>query len=975
MRNRQIGRAFFGLSVAAMALCAAPAAAQEAAPRQYQLSGQALGSALRTVSVLSGQAIVAPSELVAGKTSRPLMGTYSTEDAVARLLDGSGLVAVQVGNALVIRRQSAESAQDAQGDGEGVGGEAILVTGTRIRGRAPAGASVITIDRKAIDQSGYATTQQILQALPQNFGGGPNEGTSITGRGNAEANATSGSAINLRGLGASSTLVLFDGERPAMAGSSGRFVDLSLIPTSAIERIEVLADGASALYGSDAVAGVVNIIPRKNFNGLELSGRAGFGDGFDEQQLSGLLGIGRGRAHLVIGYEFYRRSALATADRPYYSEDLRRYGLGDFRSGPGIPGTIYAADGSEYAIPGGQNGTALTPGQLVPGAGPASDLWAGADALPAQRRHAVYASARFSPTDSLEFYAQGLFGHREYSRHERDAFNAVVATVPVTNPFYVDPIGTNEPVDVSYDFRKEVGVEYTHGSAQNLGGSAGLRWSLGAWQLDLHATYGEQEESLFSDNLVNTARLAAALADTDPATALNLFGDGTANNPATIAKLRGSDAFSTRYAIFAQQIRIDGPLFDLGAGNVRLAMGAEHRRERYFDRGERDDISELLPVDLPTFVDATRHVVAGYAELSVPLSTADGRGLHVGALDVSAAIRGEHYSDFGGTVNPKVGASWSPIKAVRLRGSFGTSFRAPSFQDMRQDAASKSYFAYPIPDPSSPTGRTNALILAGNDPDMGPERATSWTVGLDFRPNAPRGPQAQVTYFDVAYRDRIANPASALLIFFTNRAVYAPIIDTHPDPAVVAAYFASPYYARYTSLTPADVTAIINATNQNLAEQRQRGLDFDIGYESGVAGGTAELGLSGTYLIGYSQKLTATSPAAQLVGTIGNPTDLRLRGRLLFQTDRFGAAMFVNYVDGYTNNSRLVARPVGSWTTVDLQLSAKVADFRVALTASNLLDTDPPHTAYGLSTTTLGFDLENANPLGRVFGIQVTRQW
>src|SRR5690606_34800283 len=144
------------------------------------------------------------------------------------------------------------SAQDAQGSVEGAGTGDILVTGTRIRGQAPAGSSVTTIDRKAILQSGYSTTQQVVQALPQNFSGGPNETTYETQRGNASFNQAYGSSINLRGLGSSSTLVLLGGERPPMAGFVGVFSDLSMIPPAAIERIEILPDGASALYGSDA---------------------------------------------------------------------------------------------------------------------------------------------------------------------------------------------------------------------------------------------------------------------------------------------------------------------------------------------------------------------------------------------------------------------------------------------------------------------------------------------------------------------------------------------------------------------------------------------------------------------------------------------------------------------------------------------------------------------------------------------------
>lgn len=156
---------------------------------------------------------------------------------------------------------------------------------------APAGAAVTTLDRKAIEQSGYAMTQQMLQSLPQNFGGGPGETTFATARGNADANTSFGSAVNLRGLGPS-TLVLLNGTRPPMAGTAGIFTDLSMVPLSAVERVEVLPDGASALCGSDAVAGVVNIVPRARFRGLETSLRYGLGDGVHDAQASLIAGHG-----------------------------------------------------------------------------------------------------------------------------------------------------------------------------------------------------------------------------------------------------------------------------------------------------------------------------------------------------------------------------------------------------------------------------------------------------------------------------------------------------------------------------------------------------------------------------------------------------------------------------------------------------------------------------------------------------------
>lgn len=978
MRNGNFGRAFLGLSVAAAALCAVPAAAQQATQR-YDLSEQSLGSALRTISIQSGQSIVAPAELVAGKRSRALAGTYSTDDAVARLLDGSGLRAVRVGNALVIQRQSAESAQDAQGDREGSGTEVILVTGTRIRGRAPAGAAVTVVDRKAIDQSGYSTTQQVIQSLPQNFMGGPNETTQETNRGGAGLNVYMGSSINLRGLGPSSTLVLVNGDRIA-AGYAGIFTDLSMVPLTAVERIEVLPDGASALYGSDAVAGVVNIVPRNRFTGLETVARYGVADGLDEVLLSGIAGRRWASGHVTVSYEYYGRSRLMARDRPFVSEDLRRYGAGDFRSPFANPGTIIAG-GRSYAIPAGQNGRTLTPAALTLGTN-VEDGWASANVLPQQRRHGAFLD--FSQElGGIELYAQSLFGERRFDSRGRVNSNGLTLTVPVTNAFYVDPVGTRQPVRVRYSFVDDLGPESIRGRSRAFNLSGGLRGDLGTWRLDAHGTFAVQSDAFARYNVVNTARLAQALADPSPATAFNPFGEGSNTDPATITRVRGSLSSGGRYRLWGVQARAEGPLFALPGGSARLAFGVEHRDERYRDRPVTNDTSALTPTTITTYMlDAHREVSAGYAELALPLVAPDNGVPLLNRVDLSAAVRTERYSDFGWTTNPKFGASWSPVEGVTLRGTWGTSFRAPNFNDAAQDITAIVYFAVALQDSTSPSGTTTALIVRGNDPDLRPERATSWTLGAELAPSLVPGLSARLTYFDVDYRDRIANPASELFSFLTNRPVYAAIIDDSPDPAVVASYYASPFYRDFYGIPASQVTTIIDARTQNLAVQRLTGLDFDLGYAADIAGGRGEIGVSGSYLIGFSQGLTPTAARSELVGTLGNPPDLRLRGRLTYGSGGFGGAVFVNFVNGYVNRAVTPNLAVSSWTTVDARLSYRfeggsgpLRGLSIALNVSNLFDRDPPFTVNRLGTTTLGYDPENASPLGRLVSLQVTKSW
>lgn len=968
------------MGVSAVALCMAmPACAQSSEQQHYNLPSQDLARSVRAVVDQSGATIVAPADLLAGLRAPALRGEFTPEQALHRLIVGTSLRIARVGNALVLQRDPADRGHDAAASD--AADNEILVTGTRIRGRAPAGAAVTTIDRSDIEQSGYATTQEILQALPQNFGGGPNETTAATARNGADANTSYGSGINLRGLGPSSTLVLLDGERPPMAGIAGIFTDLSMIPVSAIERIEILPDGASALYGSDAVAGVINIIPRTGFQGMATSFRYGFGDGVDEWQASALAGTRWATGHAMIAYEYYHRSRLAAAERAYVSEDLRRYGLGDYRSAAGVPGTI-TAGGQRFAIPAGQDGTGLEADALIPGQVNVSDRYAGSDILPRQSRHAVFANFTQEIGANAELHGQMLFGDRRYDVRRPTSRNALTLTVPVTNPFYVDLLGTNQPVQLAYNFLNDIGPESGRGYSQAVGASLGADVKLRSWTVNMGATYGQQRDGLTVYNLVNTARAAVVLADTDPASALNLFGDGSANNPATIDFIRGTLTSGGRYRLWSFQLRGEGPLLALPAGDIRLALGVEHRRERYTSDPGGLDITTLTPsVSTSSAFTGSREVTAAYAELAVPLSDLDGGGLAIGRLDASAALRGERYAGIGDTFNPKFGLSWQPVDPLRLRGSWGTSFRAPSFLDLRQDAGSTSYFAYSLPDPVAADGVTNALILRGNDPDLDPERATSWTAGIDVRPDTSRGFSAALTYFKIVYRDRIVNPSSALFSFFTNRDVYAPIINESPDQAAVASYYASPYFLPLTPIPASAINAVVDARTQNLASQRLSGLDFDVTYQLPFLEGAAEFGISGSYLIDFRQKLTADAPSITLVDTIGNPPDLRLRGRATVTSGGVGAAVFANYLDGYTNDSSGTATPVDSWITIDVQLSYEtgsnfvVPGVSLALSVTNLFDRDPPHTVYPLGTTTVGYDVENASPLGRIVALQLSKQW
>lgn len=980
MRN---GDLLLFLMGSAASLAPAPLLAQEEARQQVSLPAQPLGASLRKVATQFGRNLSVSSELVAGRTAPAIEGHYGFEEAVTRLLRGSGLVSLPVGRGLVVRRAGTAAGH---GDsrviadsGAAVAEEDIVVTGSRIRGAAPAGARVVTIDRDDIERSGYATTQQIVQALPQNFGGGPNEGTSgYTDRNNAGANLGLGSSVNLRGLGTTSTLTLIDGNRIALGGVSGTFVDLSLIPSSAIERIEVLADGASAIYGSDAVGGVINVKLRNRFQGAESRARFGTAKGFNEWQASQIAGVDWSSGSLMLGYEYYHRGNLAAADRGFATEDLRAFGGPDYRKSFANPGTIIAADGSIHGIPRGQDGTQLTPGQLLAGRPNRADGRANSDILPRQDRHSVVGALSQNLASWLRFTAQGFFADRQ-SVLRTPPSNRGNVSVPTTNAFYVDPIGTGQPVLVNYDFTDDLGIKTNRASVRSYSGVGGLEAALGQWRLGLGGSFGKQHEELRTINVPNYYWLAQTLSNSDPASAYNLFGDGSHTARATIEKVRGWYETIGESRIWSATFKADGPLIRLPGGVAHLAVGAEFRRERYNGTGTNYD-STAIPVDAGSAgFPIGRSVAAAFAELAIPLVRPEMNISGVEALNMSVAGRAERYSDFGTTFNPRFGLSWRTGSEVAFRANYGRSFRAPGFLDIRIGKGTASIAPLYVPDPASSTGTTPVLALFGNTPDLGPERASTWTLGATLTPGQIPGLRLDIGYFNIAYRDRIGSAGINYLSFLSNRSVYEELIIDNPPVGDVAKYYADENFFNPFGIAPGQVRAIIDGRTRNLSSVDLEGLDFDLGYSHAGLGRSIEAGISGTWLLRNKQKITAGSPDVDILSTIGNPVHMRLRARLAVADGPWSAAAFANYTAGYKNNSVTPVETVKNWTTVDLTLSYKfdriLGGTRISLSATNLLDRRPPYVNLQTLQSASGFDPENASAIGRLVALQLVTSW
>src|SRR5882757_9637787 len=330
------------------------ATANAAGPhRHFELEAGDASLMLNEFSRQSDLQVLFDFNILRGMKTRAVIGDLDASTALKSMLKGTNLVFDFVNDrtlavtpkkpSLLSRLWHRLKARPKHASGDDDGLEQVLISGSGENGTQPLlGAQTIQLGLTEIERSGMATTEDFLRTLPQVFGGGPTQDT-VLGR-EAGTNSAHGSGVNIRGLDAGATLVLIDGKRVAPSGTAGAFDDISNIPLSIIEHIDILPDGASAKYGADAIGGVVNFVTRKNFSGVSIQARGGSVTSGDmgERQFSQLLGQSRDSGSDFLSFEYFQRDPLLAQDRVQYSNDLTRLGGSNFDGlyGPG-PGTVF----------------------------------------------------------------------------------------------------------------------------------------------------------------------------------------------------------------------------------------------------------------------------------------------------------------------------------------------------------------------------------------------------------------------------------------------------------------------------------------------------------------------------------------------------------------------------------------------------------------------------------------------------------
>lgn len=840
--------------------------------------------------------------------------------------------------------------------------DALVVTGTNLRaGEAAASAVNLRIVTAAeAEQRGIDNVTALLRKIPEVGANGFAEN-----RVNTSSPGTA--AISLRGLGVNSTLVLLNGRRltPAPFGQGGSaaglgtesFVDLNMIPVSALARVEVLKDGASAIYGADAVAGVVNLILKDRIEGVTVT--AGYGD------FSGGITAPTLRGSIVAGGSAGATRATVIAE--FLDRDEFLYGELALKAVLSLasnnPGTFVVPVGATNPITGdvipagtAAGGRTFTPSRTGPGfttettATNRFDANAAIRPQPATRRTGLLANVRHEFSDTLEVFLE--LGYQRNRNTEGlsaapiSALNSI--TLPanaVFNPFGVAVVNGGTAGQTMFYRFTELGDRLTFTTNESHRVVGGLTGEVfGTWTWEAAATYQRSTSHNDLQGFPSQDRVNAALATLNPAQALNLFTNGTTvrNSPAVLASLESGATRDAATRLTAFDAKTAGSLFDLPAGPVALAVGGQFRTETFSD--ERSPVQLLNQAVPPAPARGDRDVTAGYVEVGVPV-TAPAQslvGLH--SLDLNLAGRIESFSDagIGEDVVPKIGVRWQPFDPqVSLRASWGEGFRAPSLAELYlpQTVA----ISFNIVDPAR-FGRPGSTVNDGNtgqrqvrsggNPLLAPEKSESHTAGILIQPKFVPGLSLSVDYYKVTVTDRIGQPATPAIILANPALFPGAIVRAAPTASDTA------------NGLPGELLEIRTVLG-NFGRAETSGFDFAAEYRFS-AGSLGRFTARGAASVVDQQTLRTRPdlPELETAGTYEVP-EWRGDASLTWTREQVGATLGVNYIGGFADTAPSTLQ-VKQQITTDVQVSYRLDRWNttVALGVNNLFDEDPPRTAF-----------------------------
>jgi iron complex outermembrane receptor protein len=899
----------------------------------------------------------------------------------------------------------------------------ILVTGYVVPKIGLGPAPVVTLDQNFIGQQGDQTVSDVIQRLPQNIAG-------FTPLVNAGANFSPGSsAANLRGLGINSTLVLIDGLRqvpfPFPQTETQSFVDLNSIPLAAVDRIDILKDGASARYGSDAIAGVVNIILKDEYNGGDITtyfGTSQSGDAtiYQATLVSGLAEKLSETAKLsvIAAFDYFEEDPIESSDRSYsHILDHQKFGQFTDQSSPFAPaGNFLDPNGNLVAVIPGTKGPAITEGDFNTSIeNPNLNLNTFNETpfqqlLPREQRYGGYVKLDYQPFEWLRFYEQFLGNHLEETNQAAPTpvglSDGII--IPANNPhnpfgealtplawraLEYGPLQGNTTVDT---YRFVSGV-----SLINLPNN---------WFVDANFLYAESDGTSTTANAISKSGLNAALAGTLPGFGgvfFNPFVDtstGVRVNQGLVDATRITLVNDSRTALTLLTIRGGGELFDLPAGPLTVGVGGEYRIDNYVQVRDQNSTNFNVVAFGGGNGGGEDYVWSGYGELTIPVLGGKWSVPGVRSLQVVLAERFDSYSSTGGIWKPKISALFQPFNDLTIRASYSEGFRAPFVTE----TFAGEQIAFPVlTDPV--TGQTNSFqVRSAGNPNLQPETSYGYYLGAVWSPGSTdpenswwgwaNGFTAYIDWSEITKRNVITQLDPQFLL--TNEAQFPGAVVRLPNGTIDH----------------------INDPFLNLASVRVDFVDFGGSYVTKEFGwGKLNAQVDATW---YYHIMQQNQPGESLVNMTDsfNLPDFKMTASLfysktLFGTDSFSTGLTFNFIDAehddFPEPSNGLVHRIGSFSTLDWQISYLlgapeeitpetplpgygkdgkrllgekatspkpegpssgwrrwVANTKLTFGINNLGDVRPP-----FSDTLAGFDTQTTNPIGRFYYVQLEKKF
>ncbi|WP_082545570.1 MULTISPECIES: TonB-dependent receptor [unclassified Sphingomonas] len=835
---------FFTRRTASMAAVAAaiclPAAVQ-AQERSFDIPAHPASSGVREFARQAGIQVTLAGRDGEGRTTNAVQGNLDIRDALDRLLSGTGLVVRSFDGKIAILGMQKDVAE---------GGGGIVVTGTRIvRDGYQAPTPVTVLGAAEIARRAPHNVAELVNQLPA-LAGSQNP---QMGANNISSGVTGINALNLRGIGQTRTLVLFDGQRMPAASLSG-LVDVNTIPNALIKRVDIVTGGASAAWGSDAVAGVVNFVLDKSFTGIKGDVQGGVTTYGDDKNF---------RVSLTAGANFAdERGHVLLSVEDAYNEGIVGIGKRDWYVGiKGFNNPAYAAaNGQPEIIVSEHVGlTTAGPGAIVT-AGPLRGLYFGPGGTTAQltygsvvrdpymiggdwrsthfdtdvqtfdpkvSRQNAFGRLSYDLTDTVQVFGQFSYSRSKGTSVATPYYNFGSLSIGRDNAFLPAEIvqkmtDLNLPSLTVGTWNKDLGGILTvnvHKMYRYVAGASGAFGAFGSsWKWDVTANRNVSNfyDYAISPITANYRRAIDAVVGpngaivcrstlTNPADGCvpyNIFGVGVASD-AGKNYVQGKsyvDATLTQ-DVFSATVR--GDAFSTWAGPVSLAAGFEHRREK--ETGTADRLSLKNGYWAGNFkpIKGSYTVDEGFLEVAVPLAK-DARWAK--SLDLNAAVRATHYSTSGYVTTWKVGASYAPIDDIRFRITRSRDIRAANLAELFQAGTAGTYLFL---DPQKNESYQFIQLTSGN-PSVKPEKADTLNVGVVLQPRFVAGLSASVDYWDIKIRDAISTPGYAT---FINRC-----------------YEGIESYCQYVERDATGYIKYVYSQPVNIAKATTRGVDFDVTY-------------------------------------------------------------------------------------------------------------------------------------------------